>query len=917
MSDPRIPAYNPLTANNMQFNQFGNAPGNYAKQTYNLPPSNKEDGEIMRQNAQRAGQPVQQSAYNSWASKNPFGFSMTGNSFAPWPQQQGQQQPQYPGLPQEQEEEPQQGAGDGNFAFNNYWTNAIRTGFNNRYKSVTPDNAQKEYLRNKEQEHAEEQKKRADWQIQQGKRNPYSIAAEEAALKASSAQAQKVASHGPQSGAAAAFDRDIVEPDVQKQRDFAAERFREGTEEKAKAEALERQAIGTEADRLNQNAKQAQSDQWNEEAARIAKGGPAEWGEEQGGGEKKEEPPDAPPDDPPPEPPPGPTPNPTPSPEPKQEPVDPGNGGGNGETPNNGGEAPSNTVTESSARVNRLLEGATAAPEIIDEYRNKFMDLMRKRNADPNFDSKFVEWDRLANEANEKLKFVGQPPITTSATSSNPYGVTGEGQNYSESQQYQRKEQAPSSVPGNKQPTPTEAEGGYTGKGGKYEPAGVVHKGEYVVPKKDVDQTTGLPKKSFIRNILKGIGAVDGPDEHDTPVGYAEAGADKQEQLRKTIMKNMGDVTGGLLKKQEPEKPQEPEPQEPEPQEPEPEPEPEPKQIIPNDNTTTEQELLQSAKIRVDARKHPYTPDQNDPMQVLQKTVDPSDAEQLLKKLHDDEYQDVLYTAYNSGSQPPNNIPPAQNKLKPSKGNTAVTNTADTGLSDDEQQKLTEFAERLKKLREEKKDTPRKAWDTSPLSYGVAELSSGLGHAAGAMFKGVGNIAGAGAKGLGALIGAGARALGSLPAAMDTTSEAQKSAFGGTASGSAAKMGAALGQAFGTGADVAGQTVGEGLGAVGTMASDVSTSLGDTAANISDIIGDTVHNYAQEVNDTQKLEDLQDLLLNRIHEHIPEFKALGLPVNDPRIWDFLRVMLNADANMYLSNNRVQQSRLKQQLQSRR
>lgn len=35
--------------------------------------------------------------------------------------------------------------------------------------------------------------------------------------------------------------------------------------------------------------------------------------------------------------------------------------------------------------------------------------------------------------------------------------------------------------------------GGFTGRGGKYEPAGIVHRGEYVVPKKDVNQRTGLP----------------------------------------------------------------------------------------------------------------------------------------------------------------------------------------------------------------------------------------------------------------------------------------------------------------------------------------------------------------------------------------------------------------------------------------
>lgn len=42
--------------------------------------------------------------------------------------------------------------------------------------------------------------------------------------------------------------------------------------------------------------------------------------------------------------------------------------------------------------------------------------------------------------------------------------------------------------------TPTFATGGFTGKGGKYEMAGIVHKGEYVLPKELVNQSTGLPK---------------------------------------------------------------------------------------------------------------------------------------------------------------------------------------------------------------------------------------------------------------------------------------------------------------------------------------------------------------------------------------------------------------------------------------
>lgn len=45
--------------------------------------------------------------------------------------------------------------------------------------------------------------------------------------------------------------------------------------------------------------------------------------------------------------------------------------------------------------------------------------------------------------------------------------------------------------------------GGYTGQGDKYDPAGIVHKGEYVVPKEGVDQSTGLPKISWMDRITE------------------------------------------------------------------------------------------------------------------------------------------------------------------------------------------------------------------------------------------------------------------------------------------------------------------------------------------------------------------------------------------------------------------------------
>jgi hypothetical protein len=57
----------------------------------------------------------------------------------------------------------------------------------------------------------------------------------------------------------------------------------------------------------------------------------------------------------------------------------------------------------------------------------------------------------------------------------------------------------------------TYAQGGYTGAGGKYEPAGVVHRGEYVVPKQHVNQSTGLPNPGFMNALGSQMPASRGP----------------------------------------------------------------------------------------------------------------------------------------------------------------------------------------------------------------------------------------------------------------------------------------------------------------------------------------------------------------------------------------------------------------------
>lgn len=54
------------------------------------------------------------------------------------------------------------------------------------------------------------------------------------------------------------------------------------------------------------------------------------------------------------------------------------------------------------------------------------------------------------------------------------------------------------------------ANGGYTGPGGKYEPAGIVHKGEYVIPKRDVNQSTGRPRADALGKLTRGSQASGG-----------------------------------------------------------------------------------------------------------------------------------------------------------------------------------------------------------------------------------------------------------------------------------------------------------------------------------------------------------------------------------------------------------------------
>ena len=67
---------------------------------------------------------------------------------------------------------------------------------------------------------------------------------------------------------------------------------------------------------------------------------------------------------------------------------------------------------------------------------------------------------------------------------------------------------------GSKQPPRVDgsgADGGYAGAGPKWALAGVYHAGEYIIPKRDVDQTTGLPRADALARLMGQDGAMGGP----------------------------------------------------------------------------------------------------------------------------------------------------------------------------------------------------------------------------------------------------------------------------------------------------------------------------------------------------------------------------------------------------------------------
>lgn len=85
--------------------------------------------------------------------------------------------------------------------------------------------------------------------------------------------------------------------------------------------------------------------------------------------------------------------------------------------------------------------------------------------------------------------------------------------------------------------------GGFTGQGGKYEPAGIVHKGEYVVPKHQVNQRTGMPYASALGQLMGGIPSTARPARGTTSSsgtsGTVDLSAHTIQQLARVVQTNI------------------------------------------------------------------------------------------------------------------------------------------------------------------------------------------------------------------------------------------------------------------------------------------------------------------------------------------------------------------------------------------
>ncbi len=305
---------------------------------------------------------------------------------------------------------------------------------------------------------------KAQGEYQRGSRNINAEASERAATGSASENQQTVSQQGGAAGGgAAALKRTVKTPEVDKVKQENAELRKTGTEFEKQASGARIQAQGLRTAIADADAVKQMRVSNEAQSSKIAKGNPKDTG-----GSKPE-----------------PLDNSGNTPEPLQEQTttqtpEPGN------TPQE--QKPDIAMQEVSKRVDDAVEGLTASATekqaLIDAGKNK----------------DGPAWNAAA-DAIEQHGIGNATPITRYDEKKNPtpWLRANRGDTYTEEDV---SKQIP--VPIIKSDISGDAtqhfKGGYTGDGDKYEPAGVVHKGEYVIPQEGVKD--GKPDLDYVKKIV-------------------------------------------------------------------------------------------------------------------------------------------------------------------------------------------------------------------------------------------------------------------------------------------------------------------------------------------------------------------------------------------------------------------------------
>jgi hypothetical protein len=353
-----------------------------------------------------------------------------------------------------------------------------------------------------------EQMAYGDREMQQGTRNTRTAAQEVAGTQAQGEYRQKMEQGlGDYSGDAAAVvnAQTVKTPDVMKQEDFAAERRNEGRGAYDAAYETGQNALAEEGAAGTERGFGKDKEEHNDDTERVAAG--------PGNKPPLDVPPSQVSQDTP-SPPPRPQPPPPPPPQPQPPQPQPGDIG-----KEESDERPS--MEDSIARVNEAMNN-------FDQF--DFVTLNKKRAAEgkepldiPTMRSRLTrahQEGRWADEAKALNAELGTKPGDAFNIGLNPESSldnkTGRVRKFDSKggliepgsdptmvvPVHQKTKVAQSTVLNGTQSVIAADKGGFTGKGGKYEPAGIVHRGEYVIPKEGVDQQTKLPKPEYMKKLL-------------------------------------------------------------------------------------------------------------------------------------------------------------------------------------------------------------------------------------------------------------------------------------------------------------------------------------------------------------------------------------------------------------------------------